>query len=599
MQLAEIPYNQLHLSATNTRGGTKRTKKQDALDDLAADLRERGIVQSLLVRAEGDGYAVIAGRRRWLAVGQLLKGGVTAANNGAKLDPLPCGVLEDGDDADALDASLAENIQRLPMSALEQCDVFKRLHDDAGLSVETIAERYGVKSQIVRQRMALADLDAGIRALYEEDEIDDDELRALALATPKQQKDYLALCKKGEAPRGWYIKKWVLGGNEIDPVVALFDTEASGLAVTEDLFGGKRYFTDAEAFWPKQLEAVNAEADKLRTAGWPEVTILEPGEHLRSWEFEKAGKKEGGGVYIEVRPTGEVLQHKGLKRPSAKRRTTAQETEGGGETAPARCELTQRAQDYIAAHRAALVRKALIAYPGTALRLAVGLAIAGNEQWQVKAGKVVLEAATSVAATNQAQAAIDQETTAVLGLLGMDETRGSVLGGPCTWNEHGAARIFAHLQTLDDPQVLQILALVVAESLAAGSGLVELVGGVLNVQAGADWRPDPLFWEVMRDKRVLHGLLSEVMSAPVGPKHQKSTGKVLKETLQTALAERAEPWTPGYLEFPFRPYVCAVGIVMVERLLAFSRPDPLACEADEDPATDDDDPEFKDDPDTE
>ena len=90
------------------------------ISDILPSIRESGVHQSLLVRPEGEGYGVVAGRRRYYA---LLK---AAEETGRKLKA-PCGILASGDDAIAIEASLIENLARLPATELEQFAAFKRL----------------------------------------------------------------------------------------------------------------------------------------------------------------------------------------------------------------------------------------------------------------------------------------------------------------------------------------------------------------------------------------------------------------------------------------------------------------------------------------
>ena len=73
------------------------------------------------------------------------------------MDPLPCLVLAATDDAAALEISLAENLERLPMEPFDQHEAFAHLVK-RGQRVETIAARFGVTERLVQQRLALAGL---------------------------------------------------------------------------------------------------------------------------------------------------------------------------------------------------------------------------------------------------------------------------------------------------------------------------------------------------------------------------------------------------------------------------------------------------------
>ena len=80
-------------------------------DDLVPSIRALGILQPLLVRPNCEGFEIIAGQRRFDACQTL------AAES--ELDPIPCIIMQDGDDAAAIEAFLAENIARLPMDEID------------------------------------------------------------------------------------------------------------------------------------------------------------------------------------------------------------------------------------------------------------------------------------------------------------------------------------------------------------------------------------------------------------------------------------------------------------------------------------------------
>ena len=152
MELNHIPLEKLTVSAINVRthGAT------DDLDALAASIRAQGILQPLLVRpvADRDGFEIVAGQRRFLACQRLAQD--------APVDPLPCLVLAATDDAAALEISLAENLERLPMEPFDQYEAFARLVK-RGQSIATLAARFGV-TVTYDQVVSTAVQDAGGRA---------------------------------------------------------------------------------------------------------------------------------------------------------------------------------------------------------------------------------------------------------------------------------------------------------------------------------------------------------------------------------------------------------------------------------------------------
>ena len=108
-ELLNIRLSALSISKLNMRHG----RKAPDVSDILPSIREKGIRQTLLVRREGERYGVIAGRRRFFALQQVAK------ETGA--DPLvPCAVMAEDDAASAIEASIIENVARLPATEMEQ-----------------------------------------------------------------------------------------------------------------------------------------------------------------------------------------------------------------------------------------------------------------------------------------------------------------------------------------------------------------------------------------------------------------------------------------------------------------------------------------------
>ncbi|MEL7444221.1 MAG: ParB/Srx family N-terminal domain-containing protein [Pseudomonadota bacterium] len=103
MKLQHIDLNTLIPAKVNVR---KRGAKD--IGDLVPSIRALGLLQPLLVRPAGDGFEIVAGQRRYHAL-------CAIAEEDGSAEPVPCLVMTDGDDAHAIEASLAENVARLPM----------------------------------------------------------------------------------------------------------------------------------------------------------------------------------------------------------------------------------------------------------------------------------------------------------------------------------------------------------------------------------------------------------------------------------------------------------------------------------------------------
>ncbi len=295
-----------HIDIANLKTSPLNVRKHGGKDvsDLVASIRSLGILQPLLVRKNCEGYDVIAGQRRLAAIRHLAEEGHDT------IGLVPCAVMEDGDDAAAIEASLAENIARLPMDEVDQYRAFAGLID-AGRSVEDIAAQFGVTERLVRQRLAIANLCPAILTLTRKGEINADTMRALTLATKARQKAWLKLWRDPEAyaPQGHGLRRWLLGGEQIATSAALFPLDAYEGAVVTDLFGEEAYFADADTFWTHQEAAVAERVEAYWRKGWAEVVVLERGERWYGYEHRKVAKKHGGKVFVTLAANGEVAFH--------------------------------------------------------------------------------------------------------------------------------------------------------------------------------------------------------------------------------------------------------------------------------------------------
>jgi ParB family chromosome partitioning protein len=135
-----VPLDRICASATNPR------KHFDAeeLDSLASTIKERGILQPVIVRPKGDGYELVAGERRYRAAGI------------AKLDAIPA-VVRDLDDMAALEVQVIENDQRADLTPIEKAQGYKALLDQ-GYTMEALAEKIGRKPNTIYALLKLLNL---------------------------------------------------------------------------------------------------------------------------------------------------------------------------------------------------------------------------------------------------------------------------------------------------------------------------------------------------------------------------------------------------------------------------------------------------------
>lgn len=145
------------------------------LAELAASIRESGVVQPILVRRHGAGFQIIAGERRWRAAQQ------------AGLTTVPIAVREVADDR-LLELALVENIQRLELSPLEEAQAFHRLQEELRLTQEEVARKVGRDRTTVTNTLRLLRLPREVRELLHSGALDAGHGRALlALEKAEEQ----------------------------------------------------------------------------------------------------------------------------------------------------------------------------------------------------------------------------------------------------------------------------------------------------------------------------------------------------------------------------------------------------------------------------
>lgn len=561
MKLAFIDQDRLAASPANMRGARKR---RAPIHDLLPLIRARGVLVPLLVRPNGqpDHYEIVAGLRRFDCAQ------VVAQETGTA-EPLPCAIMEPGDDAAALEASIMENSARLEPDEVTWCESFTALVRE-GHSVEQIASRFGLPDLLVKRALALGNLLPRIRDLYRAEKITPETARYLTLASKARQRDWLALVddKQADAPTGYRLKAWLFAGTSIATRHALFDLEGHDGAIVADLFGEDAYFADRDRFWAAQNAAIETRRDAYLEAGWREVEIIPPGAHFHAYEHEHWPKRKGGRVYIEVRESGEVAFHEGYVTGKEARRLRKGEAVAAGEK-PERPELTSSLQAYVDLHRHAAIRAELIDHPMVAMRLMVAHAIAHSPLWRVDPDPVSTRnaAVTTSVAEASATHVFAERRAAVLPLLGLDsEDRQIVAGYPYSRDD---AAIFARLLALDDTQVLAILAAVMAETLACGSVFAEAVGTQIAVDMANWWEADDALFELIRDREVMVAIVAEVAGPKIAEANANETAKTLKTIVRHHLdgadgRKKVEGWVPRWMRFAPSAYTKRGGVGTVK-----------------------------------
>lgn len=554
MQLAHVSIDRLTISTANMR----HSKLPPDVSDILPSVRVRGVLVPLLVRPNGspETFEIVAGRRRYFAA-------KIVGDERGKIEDLPCAIMEDGDDADALEASLIENIARLDPDEVSRWETFIRLIGQ-GRAVTDIATTFGITELQVKRVLALGNLLPKIREAYRQGDIDADTVRHLTMASKAQQKHWLALFLDPDqyAPHGRQLKQWLFGGQSISTKVALFAVEEYGGQIVSDLFGEDSYFADADLFWQKQNEAIAARRYAYLEAGWRDVLMLETGQYFHTYDHEKTPKKKGGKIIITVSQRGEVEFHEGWLSRKEARRARAGEDDGEQTEAPAkasRAELSGPMQNYVDLHRHAAVRAVLLDHPAVALRLMVAHAIAGSTLWQVRLEpqRAVSQAIATSIASSAGETAFAAKLRESMVLLGRSDDDTTLAGGH--GDEEALARVFLQLLAFSDEDVARVLAVVMAETLAAGSAIVELLGNHLNIDMATSWQADDAFFELLRDREVANAMLAEVGGDQVADGNSREKVKTQKQIICDLLSgengrQKVDGWLPRWMKFPVETY---------------------------------------------
>ena len=169
---SERPRGQRKLAIGSLRPNARNPRRTFAaaeLDELAASLRERGIIQPIVVRplrGASGGHEIVAGERRWRAAQR------------AGLHEVPVVVIE-ATDAEALQLAIIENVQRADLNPLEEAEGYRALMDEYGNSQEDVARMVGKSRSYVANTLRLLKLPEPVKAYIHAGKLDAGHARML------------------------------------------------------------------------------------------------------------------------------------------------------------------------------------------------------------------------------------------------------------------------------------------------------------------------------------------------------------------------------------------------------------------------------------
>lgn len=322
-----VPLGRLRFGhdAPNGSINIRVSDRDKGLDTLQAAIRSEGFIQSVLAcelpgAKKGDPLYVAAGNRRLAALfGMLENGEITSSYE------VPAITKHGITPAEARRASLAENMERLPLHPVDRHEAFVILRDD-GASAEEIAARFAVTSKQVQQDLALGSLSPKIREEWRAERINAEAARAFTLAgTHKDQDKLHDKLRKQRNVSAWSIKHELkVTDRDVGSLLAFVTADAyraAGGKVTEDLFGTSHVISDGALLKRLADEKVAAVCERLiKEEGWS--WALPSSQIEREWQYGRSG----GGA-----PTSNPTKDEKKRLDEIEKRTTALEGADGSD----------------------------------------------------------------------------------------------------------------------------------------------------------------------------------------------------------------------------------------------------------------------------
>lgn len=176
---------------------------EDALNELAENIRQHGVLQPILVRPlDNGGYKIVAGERRWRAARL------------AGLEEIPV-YIKELTDLEAAEISLIENIQRKDLTPLEEAAAYQTLMETYGLIQQQVAEAVGRSRSAVANSVRLLSLSENVQEMLRDKKLTEGHAKVLAGVADKDTQEKLAAeCIE----KSWTVR-------ELEKAIAAFETK--------------------------------------------------------------------------------------------------------------------------------------------------------------------------------------------------------------------------------------------------------------------------------------------------------------------------------------------------------------------------------------
>ncbi|MFH1877786.1 MAG: ParB/RepB/Spo0J family partition protein [Candidatus Omnitrophota bacterium] len=164
---------------------------EEKLEELVQSVKEQGVIQPILVRPLRNGYELVAGERRWRAAQQL------------EMQEIPAIIREDIDDANSLEISLIENVQREELNPIEEAEAYQELGRQFSYTLDKIGRMVGKNKTTISNSLRLLSLDEEIRKFIVGGELTTGHAKVLLSVANEQKRKAIAktIIKQGISVR--------------------------------------------------------------------------------------------------------------------------------------------------------------------------------------------------------------------------------------------------------------------------------------------------------------------------------------------------------------------------------------------------------------
>ena len=201
LRIWQVPIEKIEANPNQPR----QIFEQEPLQELANSIREKGIIQPLLLRKKGENFEIIAGERRWRAA-QL-----------AGLKEVPA-VLKESDDRDVQELALIENIQRENLNPVEEAEAYDFLIKKYNLTQLELAQKVGKDRATVTNLLRILQLTPGVRQMVSKGELSLGQAKVLLSVPDSAAQESLALKARNESLSVRALEKLI--SKKKDPVAA-------------------------------------------------------------------------------------------------------------------------------------------------------------------------------------------------------------------------------------------------------------------------------------------------------------------------------------------------------------------------------------------